>query len=98
MKPFVLRLLFATALTVEITGLLLTVSVSKGIHKGLTDVIQSANAFSAGELRARAHVSSRDEIGRLGDAYSEMMDYLRATAARAEEWSIPFFRNRCIPM
>jgi signal transduction histidine kinase/ActR/RegA family two-component response regulator len=77
LERVVLRLLFATALTVEITGLLLTVSVSKGIHKGLTDVIQSANAFSAGELRARAHVSSRDEIGMVAGAFNEMADNLQ---------------------
>jgi hypothetical protein len=62
LEHVVLRLLFATALTVEITGLLLAVSVSRGIRKGLTDVIGAANAFAAGELGARARVLSRDEI------------------------------------
>ena len=77
LERVVLRLLFTTALTVEITGLLLAVSVGRGIRKGLTDVIGAANAFSAGELSARAKVLSRDEIGVVAGAFNEMADNLQ---------------------
>jgi hypothetical protein len=58
----VFRLLLTTAVTVETTGLLLAISVSRGIQKGLTGIIGAANAFSNGDLGARAKVLSRDEI------------------------------------
>ena len=63
LERVVLRLLFATALTVETTGLLLVISVSRGMQKGLTDIIRAANSVATGELSARAKVLSRDEIG-----------------------------------
>ena len=77
LERIVLRLLFATALTVEITGLLLAVSVSRGIHKGLTDVIRAANTFSEGDLNARARVLSRDEIGLVAGSFNEMASNLQ---------------------
>jgi diguanylate cyclase (GGDEF)-like protein/PAS domain S-box-containing protein len=73
----VLRLLFITALTVETTGLLLTVSVSRGIQNGLTDVIRAAKSFAMGELSARARVLSRDEIGVVANSFNEMANNLQ---------------------
>ena len=64
LERVVLRLLLTTALTVEITGLLLAISVSRGIQKGLTNIIRAARSFAVGELSTRAKVLSRDEIGR----------------------------------
>ena len=84
-ERLVLRLLFATALTVEISGLLLAVSVSRGIHKGLTDVIRAANAFSAGELGARAKVLSRDEIGLVAGSFNEMANNLQTRVKELAE-------------
>jgi hypothetical protein len=49
LERVVLRLLFATALTVETTGLLLVISVSRGIQKGLTDMIRAANSVATGD-------------------------------------------------
>ena len=72
-----LRLLFATALTVETTGLLLTFSVSKAIQQGLTSIIRAAKAFSTGQLGARAKVLSRDEIGVVAKSFNEMADNLQ---------------------
>ena len=88
LERVVLRLLFATALTIEITGLLLAVSVSRGIHKGLTDVIGAANAFSAGELGARAKVLSRDEIGLVAGSFNEMADTLQARVKELDELNL----------
>ena len=77
LERVVLRLLFATALTVETTGLLLVISVSRGIQKGLTEIIRAANSVSAGELSARAKVLSRDEIGEVANSFNEMADILQ---------------------
>ncbi len=77
LESVVLRLLFATALTVEATGLLLVISVSRGIQKGLTDIIRAANSVAAGELSARAEVLSRDEIGQVATSFNQMADNLQ---------------------
>ena len=77
LESVVLRLLFATALTVETTGLLLTFSVSKAIQQGLTSIIRAANAFSTGQLGTRAKVLSRDEIGVVASSFNEMADNLQ---------------------
>ncbi|HSZ88732.1 MAG TPA: HAMP domain-containing protein, partial [Acetobacteraceae bacterium] len=77
LESVVLRLLFATALTVETTGLLLTFSVSKAIQQGLTSIIRAANAFSTGQLSTRAKVLSRDEIGMVASSFNEMADNLQ---------------------
>jgi methyl-accepting chemotaxis protein len=75
LESVVLRLLFATALTVETTGLLLTFSVSKAIQQGLTSIIRAAKEFSTGQLGARAKVLSRDEIGVVASSFNEMCGF-----------------------
>ena len=77
LESVVLRLLFATALTVETTGLLLTISVSRGIQQGLSSIIRAANAFSTGQLGARAKVLSKNEIGVVANSFNEMADNLQ---------------------
>ena len=77
LESVVLRLLFATALTVETTGLLLTISVSRGIQQGLSSIIRAAKAFSTGQFGARAKVLSRDEIGVVANSFNEMADNLQ---------------------
>jgi signal transduction histidine kinase/CheY-like chemotaxis protein len=77
LESVVLRLLFATAITVETTGLLLVISVTRGIQKGLTGIIRAANSFSEGELSARTKVLSHDEIGVVANSFNEMADVLQ---------------------
>jgi signal transduction histidine kinase len=77
LERVVLRLLFATALSIEATGLLLTISVSRGIQKGLADIIRAANSFSAGELGARARILAQDEIGVVAHSFNDMAGNLQ---------------------
>jgi signal transduction histidine kinase/CheY-like chemotaxis protein len=77
LERIVLRLLFATALTVEATGLFLAISVSRGIHKGLTNIIDAANSFSSGDLSSRARVLSGDEIGVVANSFNQMAGNLQ---------------------
>jgi signal transduction histidine kinase len=77
LERVVLRLLFITAITVDATGLLLAISVSRGIQKGLTNIIRAAKSFSAGELGARAKVLAHDEIGLVTNSFNEMADNLQ---------------------
>ena len=81
LERVVFRLLLATALTVEITGLLLAISVSRSIQKGLTNIIRAAKSFSAGESSVRAKVLSRDEIGVVANTFNEMADNLQRRMA-----------------
>jgi signal transduction histidine kinase len=81
LERVVFKLLLTTALTVEITGLLLAISVSRSIQKGLTNIIRAANSFSAGDLSMRAKVLSRDEIGVVANSFNEMADTLQRRMA-----------------
>ncbi len=85
LESVVLRLLFATALTVETTGLLLTISVSRGIQQGLTSIIRAARAFSTGQFGARAKVLSQDEIGVVANSFNEMADNLQKRVGELAE-------------
>ena len=89
LERVVVRLLFVTAITVETTGLLLVISVTRGIQKGLAEIIRAANLFSSGELNARTKVLSQDEIGIVASSFNEMADVLQIrvtelAAARSE--------------
>lgn len=72
----ILRLLFAVALTVEVTGLLLALSVSRGIQRGLKEIIRASKAIARGEFDDKAHVYSRDEIGILAEAINHIAEEL----------------------
>jgi signal transduction histidine kinase/CheY-like chemotaxis protein len=85
LERVVLRLLFITALTVDTTGLLLAISVSRGIQTGLTNIIRAANSFSTGELGARAKVLSHDEIGLVANSFNEMADNLQVRVKELAE-------------
>ena len=77
LETVVFKILLATALTVEATGLLLAISVSRGIHRGLTEIIRAADSFSHGDLGARAKVASRDEIGVVARSFNDMAQSLQ---------------------
>lgn len=70
LEHLVLRLLFSIALTVEITGLILAISITRGIQKGLAELIRASKLFADGDLKARARVFSNDEIGALAESFN----------------------------
>jgi len=74
----ILSLLLGLVLTVEICSLSITIWVSKGISKGLKEIIGSANRIAGGDLSSRAVAFSSDEIGVLAESFNEM-------AAKLEE-------------
>ncbi|MBI3510682.1 MAG: PAS domain S-box protein [Bacteroidetes bacterium] len=79
LENLILKILFSIALTVEITGLLLTVSVSKGIQKGLKEILNASEKIAKGDFSARAKKYSRDEIGVLADSFNRMTEELNYT-------------------
>ncbi|MFN8309079.1 MAG: ATP-binding protein [Chitinophagales bacterium] len=85
LERLVLRLLFVIALTVELTGLLLAISVSRGIQKGLAEIIEAARNFASGNLKARAKVFSKDEIGELAESFNQMSGRLEQNIAQQQQ-------------
>ena len=76
LENIILKLLFAVALTVEITGLIITISVSRNITKGLNEIIRATRKIALGKLDEKATVFSGDEIGQVADAVNKMTDRL----------------------
>ncbi|MEO6303378.1 MAG: HAMP domain-containing protein, partial [Bacteroidia bacterium] len=76
LEGLVLKLLFIIALSVEISGLLLAISVSRGIQKGLSEIITATSSFAQGNLQTRAKVFSKDEIGVLANSFNNMSEEL----------------------
>jgi two-component system, sensor histidine kinase len=76
LENLVLTLLFLVVLTVEVTGLLLTISVSRGIQKGLDEILNASQNIAKGNLSARARAYSKDEIGQLANSFNKMAEEL----------------------
>lgn len=76
LENIILKLLFGVALTVEITGLLITISLSRSITKGLNAINRATTKISSGDLTQRAEVFSKDEIGQVAVALNKMTEQL----------------------
>ena len=75
------------ALTVEITGLVLSVSVSRSIAKGLNEINRAATKITKGNLTERATVFSRDEIGQVAISINEMTEQLIRSNMELEQFA-----------
>ena len=76
LENLVLEILFLVALTVEITGLSLSIAVSRGINKGLNEINRASQKIAKGNLNERARVFSNDEIGMVATAINQMTEQL----------------------
>ncbi|HKC68756.1 MAG TPA: ATP-binding protein [Bacteroidia bacterium] len=85
LENIILRLLFIIALTVEISGLLLTISISRSMQNGLSEIISATNSFAKGNLQARAKVFSLDEIGTLAYSFNKMSAKLEQSILELEQ-------------
>lgn len=72
LENLVLRLLFIIALTVELTGLVLAITVSRGIQKGLTEILDTSKSVAKGDFSRKAKAFSKDEIGILANNFNKM--------------------------
>lgn len=84
LENLVLKLLFVVALTVECTGLILAITVSRGIQKGLNEILLSANAVAKGDFTRKAKAFSRDEIGVLANNFNHMSEELEYSIREIE--------------
>jgi signal transduction histidine kinase len=76
LENLVLRLLFTIALTVELTGLILAITVSRNIQKGLAEILESARSVARGDFSRKAKAFSKDEIGILANNFNTMAEEL----------------------
>ncbi len=84
LEYLILKLLLGLVLTVEISGLSLTIFVSRGISRGLNEIISSSEKIAGGDLTTRAKIYSRDEIGILAGHSMDMTGQLQAEHRCAE--------------
>jgi len=88
LENLILKLLFGVALTVEISGLLLTISVSRGIARGINEIVRASKLIAKGDFNIRAKSYTEDEIGTLAASFNQMSDDLKKRKdeqKRAEE-------------
>ena len=76
LEGVVLKLMLIVALTVESTGLILAITVSRSIQKGLGEILLSAKAVTRGDYSRKAIAYSRDEIGMLANNFNSMAEEL----------------------
>lgn len=84
LEGVVLKLLFIIALTVELSGIVLAIMLSRDIQKGLGEIMNAAKKFASGNLKARAKVLSGDEIGSLALSFNHMSDQLEKNMSQLE--------------
>ncbi len=87
LENLILEILFIVALTVEITGLLLSISVSRSITKGLNEVNRAANKITQGDFSERAAVFSNDEIGQVAMSVNQMTEQLLKSNKELEQFA-----------
>ncbi|MDR3713657.1 MAG: ATP-binding protein [Puia sp.] len=76
LEHVILRLLFVVALSVECTGLILAITVSRGIQRGLKEILLSAQAVARRDFSRKARAFSKDEIGILAHNFNQMSSQL----------------------
>ncbi len=76
LENLILKILFLVALTVEISGLIMSITVSRNISRGLNEINKAAKKIAAGNLKERATVFSHDEIGQVATAINQMSEQL----------------------
>jgi signal transduction histidine kinase/ActR/RegA family two-component response regulator len=76
LEKIVLRVLLTLSLTIGTTSILITISVSRGIEKGVNAIIKGAALIGQGVLHTRVEVYSGDEIGILATSFNHMTDTL----------------------
>jgi len=71
-ENLILTLLIIIALTVELSGLILTYFVVRGITKGLKEVMHASKSVAKRDFTVKATVFSNDEIGVLATSFNDM--------------------------
>jgi len=76
LEDLILKILLSVALTVEFTGLILTISVTRGITRELNEINKATSKITKGDFTARAMVLSKNEIGQVASEVNQMTEQL----------------------
>jgi two-component system, sensor histidine kinase len=77
LETLILKILFVIVITVELTSLLLTVSVSMTLSRGINEVVRVSKKVSEGNFEESAKIYSKDEIGYLAESFNTMIADLK---------------------
>lgn len=69
--------LILAVITVESTGLFLTITFSRGLSKALGELNAAANLVGQGDFNQRVPVRSNDELGQLAESLNRMTENLQ---------------------
>jgi signal transduction histidine kinase len=64
------------ALALALGSILLGIRIARNITRPLADLVDTAEAVTAGDLERRTMVQSSDELGRLAQAFNQMTEHL----------------------
>jgi len=87
LENLLLKILFIVALTVEITGLVLTVLVTRNITRGLNEINRVTDKITKGHLSERVRVFANDEIGQVADSVNRMTEQLIVSNEELEQFA-----------
>jgi PAS domain S-box-containing protein len=76
MEHLIFNILFLVGVTVVFTGLLLTISISSGITRGLNELVRASEGVAQSDFTVMARIYSIDEIGRLAGSFNQMVRQL----------------------
>jgi len=82
MERVLMLILILAVLTVEATGLLLTISFSRNLDRSLSELNQMAQEVGKGNFSLSVPVRSQDELGRLAQAINKMAEDLRKSTGQ----------------
>jgi twitching motility protein PilJ len=68
------QLMIVGALLAILAGVIIAYVLARFISGGVTEIAEVAAQAASGQLHARAHVESKDELGRMATAFNAMLD------------------------
>jgi hypothetical protein len=81
MERTALWTMLLTAAVLAIGGAVLMIRL---VERPVAGLVQAMSKVEGGDLGARAHLGTRDELGRLADSFNTMVDRLKAARAEIE--------------
>lgn len=76
LEHFVFKLLLSIAILVELTGIMLTLSIGIKISRNINAMNKIASKVGQADFSERVHNMSKDEIGQLAASFNTMIDKL----------------------
>lgn len=78
---------------VSLAGLLATYAMTSVMTRPIAQLVEATQAISRGDLKRKAPVSARDEVGQLAIAFNAMTDYLAKARSDSETFEAALVRR-----